>query len=155
ASNFSEAFNIVASSDAHVIPVNPATKHPYIEEWQARATDNIQLLETWWAKWPRAMVGVTTGEASGLWGFDIDNKNGGADSLKRLLAIRGPLPDTVRYRTPGGYRYCFKWPKGVRLASRSGDIAPGLDVRGGRADGSSTGQIIVPPSVRADGGRYE
>src|SRR5262249_30897291 len=24
-----------------------------------------------------------------------------------------------------------------------------------RADGSSTGQIIVPPSVRADGGRYE
>jgi putative DNA primase/helicase len=147
--------SIVMSCNARIIPIDPASKQPHLKDWPDRGTDNLEVLETWWAKWPKALIGVTTGEASEFWALDVDKKNGGADSLARLVAIHGQLPDTVRYRTPGGYRYCFRWPRGVTLKSRTSDIAAGLDVRGGRADGSSTGQIIVPPSVRADGGKYE
>ena len=155
ASNFADVADLVLMSGVHVIPVDPETKHPPFKEWQTRATNNLQVLETWWKKWPDALIGVTTGELSGLWAIDIDFRSGGKESLAALIVAHGALPDTARYETPGGYRYCFRWPKAVTIKSRGGDIAPGIDVRGGTAGGLSKGQIVVPPGVRADGGRYE
>ena len=148
------ALGIVLNTSARVFPVRHDNKVPHIRGWKTAATDNGAQVIAWWRKWPNALIGVATGEASDLWGLDIDGASG-RDSLASLTAIHGALPETVRYRTPGGSRYMFRWPKGVTIKCRAGDIAPGVDVRGGTDDGQAKGYVIVPPGVRADGGRYE
>jgi virulence-associated protein E/bifunctional DNA primase/polymerase-like protein len=149
---FNEAYYL---SGALVIPINPKSKRPYLKEWPQRGSKDKAQLEAWWREWPQAMIGVLTGEPSGLWALDIDDKHDGSGSLAKLIASYGPLPATPAHKTPGGWRMWFKWPKGVTLKSRAGDIASGIDVRGGTASGLCKGQAIIPPSVRADGGRYE
>ena len=138
------------------IPCDPETKHPPIKNWQKLATNDIAELEKLFRKHSRAtMLSVATGARSGFWALDVDERHNGEASLSALEAIHRPLPDTCCYATPGGMRYVFTWADGVTIRNRAGDIGPGLDVRGGHANGRVTGQMVVPPSVNAEGGRYE
>lgn len=76
------------------------------------------------------LIGIATGERSGIAALDIDNKPGG---LEWFAANRDKLPATRTHRTrSGGLHLWFKHRPGLRSSVAA--IAPGIDVR---ADGGS------------------
>jgi putative DNA primase/helicase len=94
-------------------------------------------------------IAVACGDPSGgLVVLDIDPRNGGDETLARLIATHGPLPPTLTIRTGGGGKhYWFKDTDGAIPATFKG--GPGVDVL-------STGSIAVcPPSVHHTGGLYK
>ena len=117
------------------------------------ATTDGPTITTWWKQWPEAMIGIPTGEPSGVFVLDIDRDEGkgldGFAALAAMEAAHGPLPETRTQRTPrGGEHRLFSWP-GFKIKNSASKLGAGLDIRG---DG---GYVIVAPSVNADGVPYE
>ena len=98
------------------------------------------------------MIGVPTGEPSGVFVLDVDQDEtkglDGEASLMELLDREGPLSDTAIQITPrGGRHFLFKHPGG-KIKNSTSQLGAGLDIRG---DG---GYIIIAPSVNT-GKAYE
>jgi hypothetical protein len=90
-----------------------------------------------WKRHPGELIGVPTGELSGLNVLDIDRQHGGGDWY---MKVKAELPPTRIHRTrSGGLHLFFKHRRGLR--SSAGRIAPGIDVR---ADG---GYIVWWPAA--------
>lgn len=120
-------------------------KHPLTPNGLANASTSITVINEWWVRWPFANVGIITGPKSGLYVMDVDDKNGGMDSVGSLP----PLPDTVVALTGGGgLHYLLTYPVGLTLRNSAGLIAPGIDTRG---DG---GYIVASPSLHISGNKY-
>jgi hypothetical protein len=103
------------------------------------AARDSEAVHQWWTRWPRALIGLPTGEASGVVALDIDVKRpeaNGFDSLEDLG--HSILPETPMVHTEsGGIHLHFRCPaRDVR--NSAGHIAPGLDVR------ANGGYVIVP-----------
>ena len=129
----------LASLGWHVFPLNRGAKTPmqggrgYLD-----ATTDPEAIRSWWTRFPDANIGIACG-ASGLVVLDIDPRNGGEDTLARLVARHGPLPATLEARTggssqPGRHLY-------FRGDLRKGVLGPGLDLQGAGA------YVVAPPSV--------
>jgi len=108
-----------------IIPVRP-DKRPYIPwtEFQTRRATPEEIRQ-WWGKCPGAMIGIVTGETSGV--FVID-----CDSEQAYQKIQDLLPDnfiTCIARTPRCYHLYFVYPAGEHIGNATG-IMPGVDVRG-------------------------
>ena len=117
---------------------------------QRRATTDPDTIRAWWKKNPLAMIGMPTGEASGLVVLDVDRKNG-KDGLKNLLAAGvNPFAMTGRFaQTPSGGMHFFMRRSGA-LKNSADLLMDGVDVRG---DG---GYIVLPPSLpRLTGPAYK
>jgi Bifunctional DNA primase/polymerase, N-terminal/Primase C terminal 2 (PriCT-2) len=103
-------------------------------------------------RWPGAMLGLACGEDSEVIVIEVDTPKGhgvdGPAALAELESEIGLLPPTRMAVSPSGsvHRY-YRWP-GVKVPSRNGYYAKGVDVK---ADG---GYVVLPPSVRKDG-EYE
>ncbi len=113
------------------------------------ATDEPDVCRSRWQRNPAANIGAATGSRSGFWVLDIDPPDG-PKSLAALEAEHGPLPVTIEASTPRGGRH-LSWTRptsGQEIRNSAGWIRTGLDVRG------EGGQIVLPPSVLADGRRY-
>jgi Bifunctional DNA primase/polymerase, N-terminal/Primase C terminal 1 (PriCT-1) len=117
------------------------------ERWPDDATSDIKTIAERWAAWPTANIGVVTGTKSGIWVLDIDDKNGGSETLRHLVDTNGSLPETLTAITGAGRHLYFAYP-GCPVKGSVQDIGPGVDVRG---DGQ---YVVVPPSVHANGGTY-
>lgn len=132
-----------------VIPVAPRSKTPLVP-WQdfQRHSPTPETIETWYARWPKANVGIVTGAVSSLIVVDVDPKHGGEESLDALQASHGPLPLTPEVRTGGGGRHLYFRHPGGSVRNRVG-FALGLDLRG---DG---GVIVAPPSVHPSSHLYQ
>lgn len=100
------------------------------------------------------MVGLPTGRlisGNAFFVLDLDERENvsGSASLIALEQKYGPLPKTLRVRTPsGGIHIYFRQPL-CKLPNRAGEFADGVDVRG---DG---GFVVAPGSIRSDGKAYE
>jgi Bifunctional DNA primase/polymerase, N-terminal len=95
------------------------------------ATSDPAALHALWRRRPGLLVGVPTGEASGLSVLDIDGpKHPEADVW--LAACRAQLPTTRIHRTrSGGFHFVFRHVLGVRNSQgREGRPARGVDTRG-------------------------
>ncbi|MDO8956989.1 MAG: bifunctional DNA primase/polymerase, partial [Deltaproteobacteria bacterium] len=127
-----------------VIPIK-ANKKPYIkwEEFQKRRPTPEEV-GAWWGKWPKAMIGICTGEISGILVIDCDTPEG-YEAIQKLLpdAILLPVARTPR----GGWHLWFLYPAGSKITVGTG-IMPGVDFR---AEG---GYVITPPSINGDGKGY-
>ncbi len=126
-----------------IIPIRP-DKKPYISwiEYQSRLP-MAEEIDTWWSKWPGAMIGIVTGEISGLLVIDCDNE-------AAYQKIQELLPDsflTCIAKTPRGYHIYLVYPKGQRIGNAAA-IMQGVDVRG------EGGYAICPPSVNGAGRGY-
>lgn len=132
----------------HGIPVFPCkpNKHPYVSGGFKAASTDPEQIKTWWGrKWPRAMIGVPTGEASGLLVLDVDEP-AGADSLHALEQRLGALPETAMQSTPsGGMHLIFKMPPTQAISNSAGKLGRNLDVRG------EGGYFIAAPSWNETG----
>lgn len=124
-------------------------KHPRTIHGVKDATTDPAQIHAWWAKWPKANVGLATGKVSGFFALDVDPRHGGDDSLAKLEREHGPLPPTFTVRTgSGGRHFYFLMPAdGAPLKNRIG-LSPGIDIR---ADG---GYVVAPPSIHVSGGPY-
>jgi putative DNA primase/helicase len=103
----------------------------------------------------RSNIGVPTGPDNGFFVVDADTIAGGhaADGIAALAdleAKHGTLPVTLTARSPSGsIHYYFKYPAHMRVGGSRSKIAPGVDICGDK------NMVIVPPSVKGDGGAYE
>lgn len=137
-------------------PDRPMKKPLTPNGFKDASTDETQI-RTWWSKWPKALIGIPTGDVSGIAVLDtdieIDPSTGevikdGEAALRDALEARGwSLPDTVRCRTARGGRHrWFRYEAGFK--SRTG-ILPSVDAK---AEG---GYVIAPGSRGAAGGGWE
>lgn len=135
-----EAALIYARLGWRVMPVNG--KQPSIKDWPNNATTSEATISYWFGN--HKGIGILTGPESGLVALDIDPRNGGELSLKRLEEKLGKLPTTVTAATGGGgWHYLFRWFPG----SQKCKPAKGIDFQ------HSAGRMIVAaPSAHPDTG---
>jgi D5 N terminal like/Bifunctional DNA primase/polymerase, N-terminal len=100
-------------------------------------------------------IATVAGARSGLINLDLDTKSGRNGAGEAGSHPRGAARHTDRKIPSGGVHVFFSMPKGINLYNRAGDIAPGIDTRASRADGSHGGVIPLPPSPGPNGGCYE
>jgi len=135
---------IYAELGWHVIPVNG--KRPVIKNWPNSASINKNQIQQWFPKYTG--IGIVTGKKSGLVALDIDPRNGGELSFKRLEETLGRLPRTITAATGGGgWHYLFRWFPGIKTARP----AEGIDFQH-----TSGKMIVAAPSTHPDtGALYE
>ncbi|PKN34178.1 MAG: hypothetical protein CVU61_09535 [Deltaproteobacteria bacterium HGW-Deltaproteobacteria-19] len=126
-----------------VIPVG-RDKRSYISwtDFQKRCA-RVEEIRAWWTKWPGAMIGIVTGEVSGVLVIDCDTREA-YESVQKLLPDALLLPIA---KTPRGWHLWFQYPKGSGITVGT-NIMPGVDFRG------EGGYIIAPPSINAEGKHY-
>jgi putative DNA primase/helicase len=125
-------------------------KHPMTNHGFKDATTNRDQIKAWWTATPNANIGIAPGGQAGIIVLDIDPRNEGNKTLKRLKKDLQPLPDTITALTGGGGRHLvFQHPPfRVRKDNTGKSFGPGIDVL---SDGSI---MIAPPSRHASGKRY-
>ncbi len=127
-----------------VIPVQPDKKPfiPWIDYQKRRATP--EEITAWWGKWPTAMIGIVTGEISGIFVIDCDTPEG-YEAIQKLLpdALLFPIAQTPR----GGWHLWFIYPAGSKITIGT-CILPGVDFRG------EGGFVVAPPSINGNGKGY-
>ena len=102
------------------------TKAPVCPHGFKDATKDPDAVRVLWNRYPGPLVGVPTGEATGLDALDVDPRHHGNEWLDQHYA---ELPPTRTHRTrSGGWHLLFLHLEGVR--NSAGRIAPGVDVRG-------------------------
>lgn len=79
--------------------------------------------------------------------IDIDPRNGGAESIRVLSDKLGDDGPEIYWQvdTPSGGKHL--WIASLGIGSHGG-FMPGLDLKGGRPDGSSRGFVFLPPTIR-------
>lgn len=131
-----------------VFPCHPTGHQPLVKRGFYAATTDVDVIRSWWTRWPGAAIGLRTGEASGVFAVDIDPRNGGDVSQEYIEAEHSELPETVESQTGGGGRHVFfQWPN-RSVPCSTGKIARGIDIKG---DG---GYVILPPSDHESGREY-
>jgi hypothetical protein len=136
-----EAF-IYAERGAPVFPCrerDPGRKRPFTPRGFHDASRDPEIIKRWWRQWPAALIGMPTGEPSGVVVLDIDIKRPEANGFDSLEDLGIVLPATPMVHTAsGGLHVYFKNPE-RELKCSAGLIGPGLDCR-------ATGGYVVIPS---------
>jgi hypothetical protein len=135
----------IAQRGLPVFPCGPDKRPLTTHGFKDAATDPEQI-RAWWTATPSALIGLPTGEPSGLVVLDVDmdpatGKDGEASLAALLAEQKAELPATRASKTPRGGRHIFFKHPGHKITSRTNWPAPCLDVRG---DG---GYVILPPSA--------
>jgi hypothetical protein len=100
----------------------PATPHGFHD-----ATDDPDAVAELWRRYPGPLIGVATGEASGVSVIDLDAKHATAIAWWNKAKHRLPVTRTYRTRSGGAHLY-YQHKPGIRNAQ--GNPVPGVDVRG-------------------------
>ena len=121
-----------------VFPISAGRKFPpLIESWPDMASSDSRQIESWWARWPNANIGLCTTD---LLVVDIDGEDNpwpGLDRAKDFLSTSFSV-------TPrGGRHFVFIGPG----RNTQGTLADKVDTRG------DAGYIVVAPSL-VDGKPY-
>ena len=135
-----------SNSNCHNQGKHPRTRHGFNDA----TTDDAQIVDWFGQKWPDANIGVATRRASNLIVLDVDPRNGGEDSLRRLVEDHRPLPDTPEVATGGsGTHIYFSYSSErtlIRASALDSTHYPGIDL---------PRFVVAPPSAHASGRRYE
>ena len=100
-----------------VIPLNPRSKKPRIEQWQTRASCDPRTIRRWFQGRPDDNLGLRTGE--GLVALDVDAGSGGFNPTPglRTNGANCPRPSVPR-PAPAACTCCSdsRSPSGIGLA---------------------------------------
>lgn len=135
-SKLHQAARDYAEAGFGIFPVSGKTP-PLIDEWQHRATTDLDMIDQWWTTWPDANIGFVP-ETAGMCVVDLDGDTGLANWEPNKFF------SPIHVKTPHGYHVYFAGS----LRPTVGRIAPKIDTRG------IASYVILPPSVVA-GERYE
>jgi hypothetical protein len=125
-------------------------KHPFgalVPHGLQDATTDPEKIRRWFEGEPYN-VGVCTGDISGFFVLDRDDRDGGDISLAELEGRYSPIPATVTQTTGNGKHYLFRMPVGQAVKNSVKRFAAGLDIRG------TGGYVVAPPSKHANGRTY-
>ena len=129
-----------------IFPIVPKGKNPLTLHGHKDASCDVDRIKQWWAQYPDANIGLPVGKEQGICVLDIDPRNGGDESFRRMVVAFGPLPQTVEALTGGGGRHIFfvyddnfRVPEGFKK---------GIDVK-------KSGYVVGSPSVHSSGNKYE
>lgn len=127
-----------------VIPVREDNKKSFVswEEYQKRRATPEEI-RAWWAKYPKAMIGIVCGEISGIFVIDCDTKDS-YEAIQRLLPDSFLCPIA---KTPRGWHLWFLFSSTYKIPNRA-KVLPDVDAR------TTGGYIIAPPSINAEGKAY-
>jgi len=137
-----------------VVPIKPGHKYPGIDNWQNLATDDTDVVTSWWSgDYKSYGIGIATGRTKHgqIFVVDVDDREEyrGSDTLHDLEQRYGALPETVTAITgTGGQHLYFYSPIEVRNDAGS-RLGVGLDIRG------AGGQVLAHPSVHPNGKQYQ
>jgi hypothetical protein len=143
-----------ASKGIRVIPIKPGHKYPGIDQWQTKATSDIDTITAWWSgDYKTFGIGIATGRTKHgqVFVVDVDDREEyrGSDTLHDLEQRYGKLPDTVEAITGTGGRHLYFYAP-VEIRNDAGSrLGVGLDIRG------EGGQVLAHPSLHPNGKRYE
>ena len=116
----------------------PGRKRPLTVRGFYDATCDPDIIERRGRKWPEALIGMPTGQASGLVVLDIDVKDPQTNGFDKLEELGRVLPETpMAHTASGGVHVYFRNPE-RELRCSAGLIGPGLDVR------AAAGYVILP-----------
>lgn len=133
-------------------------KKPLTEHGYHNASLDAATVRHWFTKHPHALVAYPTSGATTV-ALDVDGPVG-LESLATLCRTIGIDEEAdltpLRIRSPfsTGMHLHFRLRDGEVFRSRASDIAPGLDTRGVKEDGSPAGYIIAPGNRLPDGRCY-
>ena len=133
------------------IPVFPCdqNKRPLVK-WKAGATTDLRQIERWWLRWPDAIPGFPTGEASGIAVLDLDRK-GGKDGFAALVALGidpADLSCLIVETASDGWHVYFEHIPGLRCSV--GQDKEGLAGVDARAEGG----FAIAPGATGPKGSY-
>ncbi len=106
-------------------------KQPMIQAWQVNATLDEAKVREWWTRWPKAGIGIRTGDRFFM--VDVDLKSGGQDDLDFLVEQYGRFDTLQQITGTGGYHFLFEMPDfAVRniQGAQTPIFGPGIDIRG-------------------------
>lgn len=136
-----------AEAGIPVFPCAAGGKRPLTTHGFHDASTEPSQVTHWWARWPRANVGMPTGTASGLEVVDVDVHGAIRGFAAFERARREGLTDrwAAFVRTPSGGIHAY-YPADPDQVQPSWQVASaGIDFRG------AGGYVIVPPSVVVTG----
>ncbi|UEM09513.1 bifunctional DNA primase/polymerase [Bradyrhizobium barranii subsp. barranii] len=113
----------LAAARLPVFPCRPENKRPYTSNGFKSATVFPYIINRWFTDWPDALVGMPTGERTGLWVLDMDAHKGATES-----DLPHDVPPTTTVRTRSGGRHFYF--RHVGLGNSPGRLPHGWDVRG-------------------------
>lgn len=91
----------------------PPGKHPILSGGFNIASTDPNTIITWWNKFPFANIGIPTGNISGLYIVDIDQKNGGIEGYKEFKeSSKEDIPNAslISNTGGGGFHLIYKAP---------------------------------------------
>jgi len=124
-----------AAAEYPIFPCAP-DKSPYTKHGFKDATTDPEQIKKWWTEFPHAMIGMPTGEESGVAVLDLDVKKG-KDGFKAVPDWETRSPVIARTMSGGAHLY-FKYDE--HIVSSTDRIAKGVDTQG------KGKYVIVPPS---------
>lgn len=132
-----------AQQGLHVFPLQAGSKVPHRgTRGCSDASDDVEQLRSWWARWPDSNVALATGHVVDVIDFDGlighiswgEMYGGTWAGVERLAVVSTPRP--------GGLHIWIAAEGGRNRASK---LAPGLDHRG------LGGYVVLPPSTITTG----
>jgi hypothetical protein len=76
------------------------------------ATDDLGVVNRWWAQVPDANIGLATGKVSDVVVLDVDGPIG-EETLAKIERKHGSLPPTMQVKTGKGRHLYFRYPGNV------------------------------------------
>jgi putative DNA primase/helicase len=139
-----------AARGVPVFPCRADNKRPHTQYGFKEASTNATMIQSWWRRWPNAMIACPTGSAIDAWVLNID------DPAAFEATCPVSLPATRKSKTGKGYHLWFRWSEAapVRNAQRSSKGWPFRDLPGAEVRGEG-GYVILPPSWHPIGCQYE
>jgi hypothetical protein len=118
-------------------------KHPITAHGLKDASKDKKKITAWWKQYPKANIGVCTGQVSkGLTVIDFDLAKGADPDLVTL-----GFPITLRVETGGGFHLWFLSDQDIKNSASK--LGQGIDIRG------NGGYVVAPPSVHYSGKTYQ
>jgi len=110
-------------------------KHPLTAHGHLEASTDAAVTTAWWRRWPDALIGVATGQASGFVVLDIDVKYADRYGFDTLDALGfAMLPETpMAHTASGGLHLYFLSPLDVEIGCTASRVSRAWCPRRGSA----------------------
>lgn len=154
---FSDAAAFYVGLGWKVFPLAEGSKVPALSAAKGGkgfkdATDDADALDVMAQRFPKANIGIATGEVSGIAVIDIDPRNGGAASIAQLAGNGFLFPNCPEARTGNGGRHLF-FAFNPNVRASKDRLGKGIDIK------ANGGYVVGAPSVIArseqgPGGQY-
>ncbi len=143
----------LAEADLFVLPCKIEKKPARGFLWEAWATNDSAEVCAIWDHYGDCAPAIHVG-ACGLVVIDLDRKPGKPDGVAAFDDLLNEHDADISacpiVATPsGGYHVYFRQPEGRTLGNRTGNLPPGIDVRG------QGGFVVAPGAVLSTGEYYE